>query len=375
LRKLNKYLLTDYLVILGVALLLITFAMSVGALYKVIDLMSRGLSASLVGRFFVYNIPYSLAYSIPIACLFSTLLLFGRLSADSEIGAMKSSGLSMWQIVSPVIIISIVLSFVGLYNNFFIYPKTTYVNRQLLKGLGVDDPIKLLEEGKFIRDFPGYMIYVGRKSRHKVYDLVVYEVDKTTGQITTSIRASDGEMAVDEERAELRINLKNVRVEVRNPGEPDDSSKTHYVNAENYPIRLDFNELLGEENVSKKRKNMDLFELVYKVRNLDSEFDYLPRKDRLIEHSRLLVEINQRVCLAMAAFTFVVVAIPLGIKSHRRESSIGMIMSLLIMFIYYLFIILSDALDKYVVLKPWLIPWIPIVSAQVLGLVLMRRAD
>jgi lipopolysaccharide export system permease protein len=332
----------DFLTVFAVAMLLITFAFTIGAIYKAIDIMARGISIGVVGRFFLYNIPYSLAYSIPISALFSTLLIFGRLSSDSEISAMKSSGLSMWQIASPVILISIVLVCICLYNNCVVYPSTTYANRKLIKGLGVEDPIKLLEEGRFIREFPGYMIYVGKKSKNRVRDLVVYEVDKETGEVTGSIRAGSGIMTADKENAELKIDLFDVRIEIPDPDAPDDSSKTRYVNARNYPIRLDFNELLGSKHVSKKRKNMTIFELARQIRNSETENAQLSEHDRRVEHARNLVEVNQRICLALSPFMFVLIAIPLGITSHRRESSMGMVMSLGIMFIYYIFMILSD---------------------------------
>jgi lipopolysaccharide export system permease protein len=365
----------DFLTVFAVAMLLITFAFTIGAIYKVIDIMAKGISIDLVGRFFLYNIPYSLAYSIPISALFSTLLIFGRLSSDSEISAMKSSGLSLWQIASPIVLISIVLVGICLYNNCVVYPSTTYANRKLIKGMGVEDPIKLLEEGRFIRDFPGYMIYVGKKSRNRVRDLIVYEVDKETGAVTGSIRAASGIMTADKEKAELKIDLFDVRIEIPDPDAPDDSSKTRYVNARNYPIRLDFNELLGSKNVSKKRKNMTISELTYRIRNSETENARLSEKDRRIEHARNLVEINQRIALALSPFMFVLVAIPLGITSHRKESSIGMVMSLAIMFIYYLFIILSDTFDKSPHLYPWLIPWIPIICGQFGAFFLLRRAN
>ncbi len=373
--KLNKYLVRDFLTVFAVAMLLITFAFTIGAIYKVIDIMARGISIGVVGRFFLYNIPYSLAYSIPISSLFSTLLIFGRLSSDSEISAMKSSGLSMWQIASPIVLISLVLVGICLYNNCIVYPSTTYANRKLIKGMGVEDPIKLLEEGRFIREFPGYMIYVGKKNKNRVRDLVVYEVDKDTGKVTGSVRASSGIMTADKERAELKIDLFDVRIEIPDPDFPDDSTKTRYVNARNYPIRLDFNELLGNKNISKKRKNMTIFELAYRIRNAETENIQLSEQDRRVEHSRYLVEANQRICLSLSPFMFVLIAIPLGITSHRKESSIGMVMSLGIMFIYYLFIILSDTFDSKLYLYPWLIPWIPIVCGQIGGFLLLRRAN
>ena len=356
-------------------MLLITFAFTIGAIYKAIDIMARGLPVGIVGRFFIYNIPYSLAYSIPISALFSTLLVFGRLSSDSEISAMKSSGLSMWQIASPIVLVSLVMVGISLYNNFIVYPATTYANRKLIKGMGVEDPIKLLEEGRFIRDFPGYMIYVGKKNGNRVRDLIVYEIDRKTGAVSGTVRAGSGIMTANKEKAELKIDLFDVRIEIPDPKAPNDASKIRYVNARSYPIRLDFNELMGNKNISKKRKNMDIFELIYHARNTKAEHIGMGEHDLDIVRGRYLIEISQRICLALSPFMFVLVAIPLGITSHRKESSIGMVMSLGIMFLYYLFIILSDTLDRSPQIHPWLIPWVPIVLGQLGGLWLMRRAN
>ncbi|MEA2068925.1 MAG: LptF/LptG family permease, partial [Verrucomicrobiota bacterium] len=243
-RKLSKYLLVDFLAVFGTAILLITFAFSIGAIYKAIDIMAKGLPVAIVGKFFIYNLPYSLAYTIPISALFSTLLLFGRLSSDSEVSAMKSGGMSLWQIASPVLLAALGLVCVCLYINCILYPQTTYANKKLLKSMGVEDPIKLLEEGRFIRDFPGYMIYVGKKNRNRVRDLVVYEVDKESGKITGTVRAASGIMTADKEKSLLKIDLFDVRIEIPDPDHPDDPAKTNYVNAKKYPIRIDFNELM-----------------------------------------------------------------------------------------------------------------------------------
>jgi lipopolysaccharide export system permease protein len=375
LAKLSKYLVKDFLTIFFVAMLLITFAFSIGAIYKAIDIMAKGLPVSIVGRFFLYNLPYSIAYTIPISALFSTLLLFGRLSSDSEISAMKSAGLSLWQIASPIVLISLVLVCVCLYNNCVVYPKSTYVNRRLIKSMGVEDPIKLLEEGRFMREFPGYMIYVGKKNKNRVRDLIVYEVDEGSGKVTATIRAESGIMTADKENALLKIDLFDVRIEIPSLDAPDDATRTRYVNARKYPIRLDFNELMGDETVAKKHKNLTLSELAWRIRNPEKEYAGVWEEFRRKAHNRDLIELNQRICLSIAPFMFVLVAIPLGIKSHRKESSLGMVMSLGIVFVYYLFIILSDIFDNKPQLMSWLFPWIPIIIGQIGGLLLLRRAN
>lgn len=375
-RTLTKYLLKDYLTAFLVALLVITFAFCIGAVYKVIDLMAKGISPKLVGLFFLYNIPYSLSFTIPIASLFSALLLFGRLSSDSELAALKSGGLSLWQIVSPLLLVSLGLSALCFYVNAEVYPKTTYANRRLIKGLGVEDPVRLLEEGRFVRDFPGYVIYVGQKSRRQVRDLVVYELDRETGRATSCVRARSGEMSVDKASGILEIDLRDVRIEIPDRDEPDNAAKTRYLDARNYPIRLDFRALMGRKEVSKKRKNKSFSELVYTIRNPGiSKGIWLDEKLQKRRRGRHLIELSERTCLAVAPFTFILLGIPLGIKSHRKESSAGLIMSLAIVFLFYLFFVIADALEDKPELHPWLISWIATFVCQAGGLWLLRRSN
>ena len=373
-RKLSKYLLVDFLVVFGTALLLVTFAFSIGAIYKAIDVMAKGFPVSIVGKFFLYNLPYSLAFTIPISALVSTLLLFGRLSSDSEISALKSCGLSLWQIASPILLVALGLVCVCLYINCILYPQTTFANKKLIKGMGVEDPIKLLEEGRFIREFPGYMIYVGKKNRNKVKDLIVYETDDD-GKVSATVRAQSGVLSADKAKSLLKIDLFDVRIEMPDAEHPNDPTKTYYASFEKYPIRIDFNELINRGEVDKGKKNMSIFELLYKVRNYREELSMFPPEYQQDLRTSYLVDAHQRICLAIAAFTFVLVAIPLGIKSHRKESSMGMLLSLGVVFVYYLFIIISDTLDNKPQYYPWLIPWIPIVCGQIGGIIMIRRAN
>ncbi|MDF7807229.1 LptF/LptG family permease [Pontiellaceae bacterium B12219] len=374
-RKLSKYLLFDYLTIFGTALMLITFAFSIGTMYKLIDYMAKGLPLGVIGQFAVYTLPYSLSFTIPISALFSTLLLFGRLSSDSELAAMRGGGLSLWQISSPIILFSIFLSAICFYNSFTIYPQTTMAAEHLKKNalsMGVEDPIKLLEEGRFIREFPGYMIYVGKKNKNKVKDLVVYRVDKETDEITDTVRAESGILSLDRENMLLNIDLFNVRIELADAENP---GKSHYINARKHPIQVDLNDLTKPSSIRKKRKYLSFKELIYVIRNPEADIGWMRKYDMKIEHGRDLIEFHQRICLAIAPLMFVLVAIPLGITSHRKESSIGMLMSLAIMFVYYIFIILSDTFDKSPQFYPWLLPWVPIVLGQIYGLVMIRRAN
>ncbi|MGE4489634.1 MAG: LptF/LptG family permease [Kiritimatiellales bacterium] len=373
-RTLNRYIVLDYLVIFLSALGLITFVMTVGAMVKAVDLMSRGISAALIVKFFFQNIPYILSFSMPISILFAALLLFGRLSMDSEINAMKSCGISLWRLAAPLLLLSVLLTGICVYINCEVAPVAKYANKQLLRSAGVEEPINLLEEGRFIDDFPGLMIYVGKKDDMTVHDVVAYELDKQ-GRIKRSVRAKEGEVLADNTQRVLTVKLRNVRIEMPDINDPHDVSKTTYVNAEYYPVRLDFEKILGDRSVRSKPGYMRIGELVDRIRNIDTVYPMLSAADRAVQKTKLVVEANQRISIAVGCFAFMLVGIPLGVKSHRRETSIGMIVSLGIVFGYYLFIVIAKALADYPALHPNLILWIPLITAQGLGFWLIRRSS
>jgi lipopolysaccharide export system permease protein len=97
---------------------------------------------------------------------------------------------------------------------------------------------------------------------------------------------------------------------------------------------------------------------------------------RGIEKNRMIIEANSRISTAVACFTFMLIGIPLGVKSHRKETSIGMVMSLAIVFAYYVFIVIAKTLaENGSGLHASLVLWLPLIATQFLGLFLIRRAS
>lgn len=374
-RILNRYILLDYLLLFLTALGLITFVMTVGAMLKAVDLMARGISPMLILKFFLQNIPYILSFSMPISMLFAALLLFGRLSMDNEISAMKACGMSLWRLVAPLIVLSILLTGVCMYINCEVAPNAKYANKQLLRSAGMDEPLKLLEEGRFIKDFPGLMIYIGHKDGNQVQDVVAYELEDD-GRIRRSVRAQRGEIEADEVNRILRVRLYDGNMETPDIDDPHDVSKTIYTPFKYIQLPpLDFNEIQKNDKIYVKPSYMNMAMLIDRIRNLDRDYPMLSPKEVAVERSHLVFEANRRVSVAIACFSFILIGIPLGVKSHRRETSIGMIMSLAIVFAYYIFIVIAQALADYPHLHPNLILWLPLVGTQFLGLFLIRRSS
>jgi len=370
---LGKYSGRDYIVMFLMTLSIFTFVMCIAAVVKAIDLLSRGVSAVLILEFFMQNIPYILTFSIPISALTTVLLMFSRLSLDGEITAMKASGIPLWHIIAAPLILSLVLSLVCLYLQSIIAPKAHYALRHILRNAGAEEPVNLLEEGRFVRDFPGIMIYVGKKDKREVEDIVVYELDERG--VKQNVRAKSGKISSDREKRLLLIDLYGVRIDVPDQDHPMDLTKARHVTAQHYPVKLDFSRVWDNEEVQKKIADMTMAELIAHVRNIREAYPDLQKQDMLRHRMKIMVEINERLALALSCFAFTLLGIPLGIRSRRRESSIGIAISLVLVFLFYLFIIIADSLVGHPRLRPDLIAWVPVIAAQIAGFLMIRRAN
>ena len=371
---LHKYLSWDFAITFGVTLLVFTFVMCVGAVMKAIDLLARGVSGWLMLKYFLYNIPFIFTFSIPMSTLTAVLLQFGRLSFDGEMTAMKACGLSMWQVISPIVLLCLALSGVCLVLSSTVAPKSHFAQRKLLAQLGMEEPINLLDEGRFVRDFAGFMVYVAKKGRNnQLKDVVIYEMG--SDGVKRSVRAKSGTIRSDRDQQALLIDLYDVRIDEPDTKHPDDPSRARYINAKHYPVKLAFLDLLKKQNVRKKTSDMTYRELIHAIRDIRSVYPQLGVRDLLRQRMAMVVEANTRLALSLTCFALPLLGIPLAMKSRRKESSVGIAISLGLVFMYYFFIILADALIDHPGARPDLIIWIPVLGFEIAGFFSIRRIN
>ena len=370
-RVFNRYLLGDFIKSFLITLFVLTFVMYVGAVVQAIDYMSRGISGLLIMKIFALNIPFTLSFVIPVSVLTTVLLHFGRLSADGEITAMKACGVSLWQVAAPIIFCSVLLSAVCLFINAEVAPRSHFLRYQMLRNLGEEDPLALLDEGRFVNDFPGVKIYVGKKSKSLIEDIILYQFDE--GGARAEVRAKTGQVSFNAETRVMEIVLQQVLLTEYDKDNPDDQSKARTLSAESYPVTLDLRQMLKKGKLRKKPASMTFSELIRAIRNVRQIFPDIPEEGVLRMRTKLAVDANKRLALALSCFSFALLGIPLGIRAHRKESSIGIGLALVLLFLFYLFIIIADSLLDRPTWRPDLIPWIPVVGSQILGVLLLCK--
>jgi lipopolysaccharide export system permease protein len=370
---LHRYVAGGFLLIFGMAVAVFAFVMGIGSVIRLVDLVARGVSAAALLRYFAFSFPFILQYAIPMSVMTATLLLFTRLSMDGEVAAMKACGMSLWQIVAPVVLASAAISLVSLYIGNWMSPQSRFAQRMMVNEFSREDPLLLVEQGRWIRDFPDLMVYIGSKRGTNLSEIVIYQHDDNT--MRSSIRARSGTVGVSADGRELVVDLYDVRMEQPDRKDPANPAKTQIMVAEYYPQRIDLSVGRKTNRITKRPRDMTLPELMESFRSPLTSVRGIQLPPGAIREERMktLVEINSRMAMAFSCFAMTLIGIPLGMRSKRRESSVGVLVSLLVIFCFYLFIMVAKSMASQPGLYPDLFVWIPVVVAEAGGLWLIRR--
>jgi len=187
------------------------------------------------------------------------------MASDRELIAMKACGISLWQVIQSPVLIAALLSLVCIYINCNLAPNSHYARRTVLGKLGVETPLSLLDEGRFIRDFPGFTIYIARKDGNRVSDIVIYEFGRKG--VKQTVRAKSGTIEPDKQNpGKIIIHLFNVRIDQADDQFPNDLSRTKRLSADEYPVTIDVAELMSRGIIWKKRADLTMLEIVRTLR-------------------------------------------------------------------------------------------------------------
>ncbi len=364
-RTLDRYVGLDFLTTFVMAMVFVTFATSIGAVFKIMDLIARGVPWAPVVRIFLYSLPTSIVMAIPLGCLVSCLLVYGRLSDDGEVMAMQTLGLGLGTIMRSTIVVVCGLVALSLYINHEVEPRAHLARRTEQAHLQSVSPLDLVEEGRFFRITPAVMMYIGHRKDDRIRDVRIY--DGREPGLMREIHARDGVIYETEEGQNLAMDLVDARI---NPFSTD-VPKTVYVNEWYVEI-----EQLGQKGTyrpdEEDARSTDLWTTLL---NLRSAYAELGERDLALQRTYILFEINRRSAMAFSSLALILVGIPLGVRSHRKSTGIGVALSLVIFLAFYMTTLLAQSLVKVPAAQPHLLIWLPVILFAALGIRLVRRKD
>jgi lipopolysaccharide export system permease protein len=340
-RILRDYILKEFFHSFILSIVVFTFVLLIGNMIKLADLViNKGVDILSVLQLFFFLIPWLISFTLPIASLTAVILTFGRLSSDGELTAMKASGISLFRVSIPVLMVGIIFSFAAFFINDQVSPNASFASRQVIKNIGIKNPTAYLEEGTFIRGFENYVIFIYEIRGNKLKNIRVYQPQE--GKPTRTIIAEYGEINSFPEKNLVELKLFNGTSEEPSPTDPESFYK---LNFKTYYMTLDLTKLFKHEKIDKKTREMTMKELEAEVAKF---------KKQAIDPTPVYVEMYKKVNMAIATFVLILMGIPMGIKAQRSEKSIGFGLSLLVFAAYWGLFLGGIALSLKGSVSPWL---------------------
>jgi LPS export ABC transporter permease LptF len=349
----------------------VLFAIFVLSLVLVVGNIFRKLLPLLVNHdvpveylisFIAYVLPFSLIFTIPWGLLTAILLVFGRLSADNELIALRANGVSVSRVCVPLAALALVCCAICLWLNVQVAPAAQEKLRSTIFDLATRNPMALFGSDQVIDQFPGRKIYVGKKEGNELENIIVFEMDDNS--LPTRVTyARSGVLEADLPNKRILMHLYNARYSQRDEKDPLDLRKIRDgINMAEGTLPISLEELYEKEKKRPSRSALSIEQLLDQLKSESSR-----------ERSASRTEINKRFSFPFSCLAFALIGVPLGVTAHRRETSIGFAMGLIVAVTYFLFVIIGDTLRANPKVHPELLVWFPNLLLLVLGGFLFRR--
>jgi len=374
---LHRYILKEVLVATLLAMGLFIFVLLLGNLLRdVASLLAAGkLGIWIFLKLLALLIPYVASYALPLGVLTGALIALGRLSSQQEITAMKSAGLSLYQIASPVFLISFIGMVAGVLVNLHYAPQSRIAYKQLAISAVSQNPTEFIEERRFVHEFPGYVIYMGDQEGPVMKDFWIWELDERQ-RVKLFLRAKEGELNYNRENNSLVLILRDATAEKRDDDDPEtftgDALRSIFFGE--LPIELPMDKLFGESNRKRvKVKDMTFAQLMKKRKEaMDEEAEEGGQMSK--RRMKIQIHIQKNFAMAFSVFSLAIFGVPLAIQVGRKESYANLAIALVIALTYYFMIIVVSWFEGNQSLRPDLLIWIPNFLFQLLGFIMIRKA-
>lgn len=421
---LQRYVLWEHVPPFLFSFLIITFLLVIDYVPRIIDhVIDKNLSLIVVLELIGLNLAWMLALSVPMSVLVGTLMAFGRLTSDFEISAIKSSGVHLLKILTPVLLAGGLIMVGMIIFNDRILPDLNQRARILWGDISAMRPTLIFKSGIFVTDIPGYLVLI---------DHIDHSTSRVDGVRITDTRVPSKPRIVVAQYGYLKMtdNGKNMQFTLHN----GELHSLDLENPDNYR-KLDFDtqvinitgtgsELVRTESEYRTDREMPIAEMKQEVQQslasiaplygkidttLQQRFDYLfgdsfkynqkvtPNDSvaiwmakldasglmRLIERNKqqidakdivtdkFQIEIYKKYSIPAASLAFILIGAPLGILTRKGGMGIAITISILLFIVYWAFLIGGEDLAERGIVTPFAAMWSANILLGAIGLYLL----
>lgn len=362
---LYRYLMKELLPSFLLGVVGFTFILLTGRILQLTELfVNKGIPLGYILTLLYFLLPSFLVLTIPMATLLSVLLTFNRLSGDNEITALKASGVSLYQMTPPVLLLALSTTLATTFLSLYSLPRANQASRSLLYEMASSRAHAGVRERVFNDEFEGLVLYVERVTPRTFQWENVFISDSRNAAETHTIIARQGMVLSDPHLLIVTLRLKNGAIHKLG----DQPNAYQKIDFNTYDLRLDLKTGLKEMKTDEKHPaDMSLSELTEAVQALRSKkADFKPQ----------MIKIHEKFSIPFACLVFGIIGIPLGLQSRtsRAGRSLGFAWSIGLLLIYYLLTNAGTSLAERGILLLEVGMWAPNTIFLGFGMYLLIKA-
>jgi lipopolysaccharide export system permease protein len=344
-RILNRYILKEVSIPFVLTLMILTVTAFLSKIIKLVDLLvTHGVSPSFSFWFIVSVMPSFLRYTLPLSLLVAILITFTRLSSDSEITAMKASGLSLFSVMKPIMALAFVVFVLNLLVTLYAFPWGNMKLKSIIYDTARSNMAAGIEEQTFYDRFKGMVFYVDRLKSGENEMEGIFISEKTEGEESNIFFAKRGVFISGTGDTPLYLKLYDGTIHRRSA----DEDAYHIADFSTYLLGIEPPQMGG--TAISDRTHRELY---------PKELLEWARKSKSMGHKTgaLLVNIHKRFSLPAAVFIFALLGVPLGMQKIRSARFAGFSIAIGVVLVYYMLSTVLETLGDAEAINPILSAW------------------
>ncbi len=377
-RIFTRYILKEVLSNALIGASLFTFIIFTRDLWRILEVVVRA-SAPLpsVAEIFFFTLPTVLTVTLPMGALVGILIGLSRLAADSEVTAMKASGLGAGTFVKIISIFALAAWMLALVNSVWVAPRSAAALGRLQDRLKTSQASFEIQPRVFYEDFKNIVLYV-QDVKSGVGASVwkgVFLADVTNPSAPRITLAQQG-LVINDGPDRVRLHLMNGSQQEVQPRDPEKYSISTFTETD-IPIQV----RPADSAVARKDlipvAEMTTSELWYRANHPEGGVVNQTGKVESPEvRARWYrVEFHRRFALPTACLVLALVGVPLGLSSRKGGKSTGFVLTIMLVFLYYLISLSGISFSRSAKVSPVVGVWSANFIFLIAGLFLLWRAD
>jgi lipopolysaccharide export system permease protein len=345
-RILTRYIFKEIFIHSLLGLLIFTFVIFIPHMSHLLEILARNdLSLGDISTLFILPIPAIVVLTIPMAVLVGTLIGLSRMAADGEVIAVRASGIGLGQFILPVMVFAILGWVATSWMSLSLAPRASRKLSRMEGGLKSSQAPYEIQPRVFLEQFPNLVVYLEDVSGSHSKWTGVFIADSTHSEIPKITLAERGILVSDPKDNRLTLHLERGTTHEIDPQNPGRYSVVSFSDTD-IPIPMEQPGAAGLERQTPLE--MSVRRLIETSRTSP---DHQTRRNAL-------VELHYRFAIPVASLVLALVGIPLGLFSRKGGKASGVMLTIMLVFVYYILMALGLSLARQGRIPPALGLWL-----------------